>query len=291
MTMAFKNIALIARQHRDGVAETLSTLITFLQKKSHHVIVEAASASLVPHLTLTTVNYDDLAKDADLVIVIGGDGSLLHAAKTAAQYDVPILGINRGTLGFLTDINPDEVTEKVDEVLQGHFTEESRFFLRTYVHEHGKIIQEGLALNDVVLLPGKDAARLIEFDIQINKQFVCEQRSDGLIVATPTGSTAYALSGGGPILTPELDAIVLVPMFPHTLSMRPIVVSGKSQIKITIANDLDAKPSVSWDGNAPIAIPMGGHLHIEKSEKSLRLIHPKNYNYFETLRTKLGWGH
>ena len=197
-------------------------------------------------------------------------------------HNVPILGINRGQLGFLTDINPDEATQKIDEVLEGKFTEEHRFFLETADDE--------LALNEVVLLPGKDAARLIEFEIYIDKAFVCSQRSDGLIVSTPTGSTAYALSGGGPIIHPGLEAIALVPMLPHTLSMRPIVVSANSHIDIVIANDTETHPHVSCDGQSPVPVAAGGRISIQNSKKSLRLILPGNYEYFQTLREKLNWG-
>jgi len=277
----FKTIALIARQHRTGVSETLASVFHHLEEKKLNVIVEENSAKLITELKTTTAPYHDLGKNADLIIVIGGDGSLLNAAKTAVLHDVPILGINRGQLGFLTDINPDDATQKIDEVLAGKFTEERRFFLEATHH--------GLALNDVVLLPGKDAARLIEFDIYINKTFVCSQRSDGLIVSTPTGSTAYALSGGGPIIHPRLEAIALVPMLPHTLSMRPIVVSADSHIEIIIANDSETHPHISCDGQPPAPISAGGKITIQKSAKSLRLIHPSNYEYFHTLREKLHW--
>lgn len=290
MKSKFKHIALIARLNRDGVLETLATLIEFLQQQKITVSIEASCAEQIADSDINVISYDDLGKDQDLVIVIGGDGSLLNAAKAAVNHNTPVLGINRGTLGFLTDINPDDVIPQVSEVLQGNYTEEQRFFLHTKIHEGGQTVSEGLALNDVVLLPGKDAAQLIEFDVFVNKEFVCHQRSDGLIAATPTGSTAYALSAGGPIMSPALNAIVLVPMLPHTLSMRPIVINADSKVKVTIANDLETKPGVSCDGEPPIAIPAGGHLHIDKSDKALRLIHPREYNYFNTLRTKLHWG-
>ena len=290
MKKYFRSIALIARQNRPGLADTLATLVNFLQQQHIEVIVEEQSAQLIAELTVTTVNYAKLGKDVDLIIVIGGDGSLLHAAKAATEYDIPVLGVNRGTLGFLTDINPEQVTTEVATVLAGRYTEEQRFFLRTIIHNEGEIVAQGLALNDVVLLPGKDVAHMIEFDIHVNKEFVCHQRSDGLIVATPTGSTAYALSAGGPIISPDLDALVLVPMFPHTLSMRPIAINANNRVKITIANDLATKPRVSCDGETPISIPPGGHIHVEKSKQHLRLVHPQTYNYFHTLRTKLRWG-
>lgn len=290
MNTEFKRIALVGRHNRDGVVDTLQQLVEFLQQENVEVTLEQSSADMLSISKLTTVEYKDLGKDQDLIIVIGGDGSLLKAAGAAAQYNTPVLGINRGTLGFLADINPDDVIEEVGKILHGKYTEEKRFFLHTRIHDAGKTVSDSLALNDIVLLPGFEAATLIEFDIYVNKDFVSHQRSDGLIVATPTGSTAYALSAGGPIISPGLDALVMVPMLPHTLSMRPIVISADKKIKVTISNDLETKPRVSCDGQPPISIPPGGHIHIDKSELSLRLIHPENYNYFETLRSKLQWG-
>ena len=290
MAKHFNSITLIARQNRPGLTETLTTLVEFLQQQRIKIIVEQQSATLLNDTKITTVEYKELGKNVDLIIVIGGDGSLLHAAKAATRFDTPVLGVNRGTLGFLTDINPEEVTTEVAAVLEGHYKEEQRFFLQTIIHDAGETVAKGLALNDIVLLPGNEVAQMIEFDINVNKEFVCHQRSDGLIVATPTGSTAYALSAGGPIISPDLDAIVLVPMFPHTLSMRPIVINADNKVKVTIANDLETKPRVSCDGETPISIPPGGHIHIAKSEHYLRLIHPQTYDYFHTLRTKLYWG-
>lgn len=289
MNTKFKRIALVGRQNREGVVDTLHQLIQFLLKNDIIVTIEQESADMLDSAACRTVEYDELAKEQDLIIVIGGDGSLLRAANTAANYDTPVLGINRGTLGFLTDINPDDAISEVEKILQGDYTEERRFFLHTRIHENGETVADSLALNDIVLLPGKEAATLIEFDIYLDKEFVAHQRSDGLIVATPTGSTAYALSAGGPIISPNLHAIVMVPMLPHTLSMRPIVVSAEKKIKVTISNDLETQPRVSCDGQKPISIPPGGHIHIDKSNLSLRLIHPNNYNYFETLRSKLQW--
>ena len=289
MANNFKSIALIARPNRPELAEILATLVEFLQQQQVHVVVEQQSAVLLPGHRLSFVNYNELGKEADLIIVVGGDGSLLHAAKATTLYNTPILGINRGTLGFLTDINPEYATAEVAAVIAGAYREERRFFLQASVCDHDKIIAQGLALNDVVLTPGKDIVQMIEFDISINKEFVCHQRSDGLIVATPTGSTAYALSAGGPIISPNLDALVLVPMFPHTLSMRPLVINADSKVKVTIANDAATKPRVNCDAKAPIDVPAGGHIHISKSQHTLRLLHPQHYNYFHTLRSKLRW--
>lgn len=289
MANVFKSIALIARQNRPELAAILATLVEFLQQQQVNVLVEQQSAALLPDHSLVCINYNELGKDADLIIVVGGDGSLLHAAKAAIIYDTPVLGINRGTLGFLADINPEYATTEVAAVLAGAYREERRFFLQASVHDRGKMVAQNLALNDVVLTTSKDLPQMIEFDVSINEKFVCHQRSDGLIVATPTGSTAYALSAGGPIISPNLDALVLVPMFPHTLSMRPIVINADSKVKITIANDSETKSHLNCDAKTPIDISTGGYIYVSKSEHALRLLHPQNYNYFDTLRSKLRW--
>lgn len=286
----FKHITIISREHRPSLTNTLEHLIAFLQAKQINIALGEVSAQLHNSDDLPTIAEADIGKNTDLVIVIGGDGSLLRAAKAAAPYNTPVLGINRGTLGFLTDIPPEQVEDKLTEVLNGQFIEESRYLLAMTIHSEGNTVAAGSALNEVVLLPGKDSARMIEFNVHINHDLVCHQRADGLIISTPTGSTAYSLSAGGPIIKPDLEANVIVPMSPHTLSMRPIVVSADNRIKVTIANELDSAPRVACDGNEPVSIPLGGHLHIDKSPHALRLLHPADYDYFQTLRSKLRWG-
>jgi len=221
--------------------------------------------------------------------VVGGDGSLLGAARSIASSHVPVLGVNRGNLGFLTDIAPDEIEQKVGEVLDGKYVVESRFLLDVVVKRGGEPIGEAMALNDCVLHPGK-AARMIQFELYIEGQFVYTQKSDGLIVSTPTGSTAYALSGGGPIMHPRLDALVLVPMFPHTLSSRPIVVDGNSELKLVISEDNEMYPTVSCDGQNSINCAPGDTITIHKKPNKLKLLHPLDYDFYSTCREKLGWG-
>jgi len=202
--------------------------------------------------------------------------------------EIPILGINRGSLGFLTDILPSQL-EKIKAILEGKFILEKRFLLTATVTSNNKIISQDDALNEVALIP--DAIpHMIEFEIYIDKQFVCSQNSDGLIIATPTGSTAYALSGGGPILHPQLDAIVLVPMFPHSLNNRPIVVQGQCEISIIVSPNNDTSPRLSCDGRAYLNAEPGSEITIRKKPKTLHLIHPLDYSYYETLRSKLHWG-
>lgn len=284
---AFKRVALLGRQNDEGIEKTLRTLKDYLTSLNVEVVLEPNTAKLIPEADLPIFPQELLCKNCDLIVVVGGDGSMLSAAHIAAQFEIPVLGINRGRLGFLTDIRPDELY-KISEVLSGKYIKEERFLLTAKILHDDKITKESHALNDVVLLPG-NVAHMIEFEIYIDQQIICTQRADGIIIATPTGSTAYALSGGGPILHPGLNAIVLVPMFPHTLSSRPIVVKGDCTITLVLVKDHGIAPRVSCDGQQRIPLAPGDKIQIQKKLEKLILIHPKDYNYFETLRQKLGW--
>lgn len=289
MPKSFTTIGLIGRKGMRDVSDTLMAVLNYLQSKGLKLLVEEETARTLELSQCDCFSRLHLKKkQIDLLIVVGGDGSLINAAHSVVEHDIPVLGINRGRLGFLTDIRPQDLEKKIGEVLAGHYQEEKRFLLNARIALQGKKVQTGIALNEVVLMPG-NVARMIEFSITIDGQFVCVQQADGLIVSTPTGSTAYSLSGGGPILHPQLDAIVLLPMFPHTLSARPIVVSAKSHIVIHIDTYSLSPPSLSCDGQARISVPIGSDISIQKNAKALRLIHPLDYNYFETLRTKLHW--
>ncbi len=288
MSKSFNTVGLIGRQRKEDITDTLQSLKGLLQTRQLTIIVEEETAAFFSADQLPTYPRDQLGKHCDLIIVVGGDGSLLNAARAGIDYQTPVLGINRGRLGFLTDINPNDINTKVADVLDGLYIEEQRFVLNVHIEHQDQIFAPDIALNDVVLLPGA-VAHMIEFSISINNQFVCNHRADGLIVATPTGSTAYALSGGGPILHPSLNAVVLVPMFPHTLSARPIVIDANSATKITIADTNEKPPRLSCDGQDLIEVPQGATIHISKKRETLRLIHPTDYNYFETLRLKLHW--
>lgn len=285
---AFKTIGLIGRQRKENIGDTLSLLYQLLTKNHFKVIADTETAQHMENIKVDVFPREQLGAHCDLIIVVGGDGSLLNAAPAAIKNNTAILGINRGKLGFLTDITPTELSEKVLDVLHGKYIEENRFLLNAKVKQKNKLIAEDVALNDIVIMPG-DLAHMIEFSIYIDDQFVSSQRADGLIVATPTGSTAYALSGGGPILHPQLNAVVLVPMFPHTLSARPIVISGDSKIKIHIEPTNETTPRLSCDGKTRIPLDIGSDVYIDKNAKQLRLIHPEDYSYFQTLRSKLHW--
>lgn len=286
----FRNIGLIGRMGSARVVETVRKIKKFLVAQGYHIILEEQIAALMPGHGLQVSSVKMMGEVCDLVIVVGGDGSLLGAARELAKSNVPLLGVNRGRLGFLTDISPEELEQRISEVLDGQYIQEKRFLLDVLVKRNGEPIGYGTGLNDIVLHPGK-SIRMIGFDLFIEGQFVYSQRSDGLIVSTPTGSTAYALSAGGPLLHPKLDAIALVPMFPHTLSSRPIVVDGKSEIKIVIGEGNEIYPQVSCDGQHHIPVAPGDTVTISKKPHKARLIHPTSHNFYETCREKLGWAH
>ncbi|MFP8965312.1 NAD(+) kinase [Pokkaliibacter sp. CJK22405] len=284
----FHNIGLIGRLGSPQVIDTVRRLSRYLQQQGLNPILEESIASVMPGHNQQVAALKAMGEVADLAVVIGGDGSLLGAARAIARHGVPVVGVNRGRLGFLTDISPDDIEDKIADVLAGHYTSESRFLLGAQVHRKGEVVGEGVGLNDVILHPGK-STRMIALDLYIDGQFVYHQRSDGLIISTPTGSTAYALSGGGPIMHPKLDALVIVPMFPHTLSSRPIVVDGNSELKIVISEQNPTYPHISCDGQTHIHCAPGDAITIRKRPHKLRLIHPLSYNFYDTCRTKLGW--
>jgi NAD+ kinase len=285
----FSRIGLVGRPGHTGVVETLQRLLTFLATRDVQVILDEKTATLLPGQNLEISSRVKLSLNCDLVIVVGGDGSMLNVAQVMAAHDVPVVGVNRGRLGFLTDIIPNEIEERVDQILNGQFKEEHRFLIEFEVEREGTIIPGGCALNDIVLHPGT-AAQMIDFELYIGGEFVNSQQSDGLIVATPTGSTAYALSAGGPIMHPSLSALVLVPMYPHSLSSRPLVVDSANSIRIIVVNQRSMLPQVSCDGAVRFTTEPGDQIMIRRKTGSLRLIHPLDHNYYETCRSKLGWG-
>lgn len=285
----FSKIGIVGRPDHDGVVATTQRLLTFLAAKEMQVIVDESTAKLVDATSVGVCTLAELSSHCDLVIVIGGDGSMLNMAKFIASDQVPVLGVNRGRLGFLTDVLPEEIEDQLAQVLDGSFSIEKRFMLEAQLRRAGEKEAVGLALNDVVLHPGQ-AAQMIEFELFIDDRFVYSQESDGLIVATPTGSTAYALSAGGPIMHPGLNAVVLVPMYPHTLSSRPIVVDGDSEIRLVVEAKESLQPQLSCDGAIRHNVQAGDEILVRKKSVPLQLIHPPNYSYYEACRSKLGWG-
>ena len=286
----FKRVILYARQHRAnlGVSETLHRLATYLQDQQIDTFIDCDTASSFD-LSLPVLVRDAMGEKQDLIVVVGGDGSMLSAARMAIKVNVPVIGINRGRLGFLTDISPQDIDTQLGGVLAGEYTEERRFLLHLRIHDLETTYYQSDALNDVVLSRGNET-HLIEFDVFIDHQFVTHYRSDGLILATPTGSTAYALSAGGPIMHPQLNAMVMVPMFSHSLSSRPLVIDGQALVEFRISKNNEMDLQVSCDGHESHIVKPGQQVAIEKNAQQLRLLHPSEYHYYDTLRVKLGWG-
>lgn len=289
MNSAFNCIGLIGKHDAPAVGETLRRLIAFLQARSLKITLDPSVVDHVPDSGLPCLERHQLSGQCDLVIAVGGDGTLLNAARSLADAGVPLVGVNLGRLGFLADVSPDQMTEQLGQILSGQFDQEERSLLHTSVHRGDQIISESDALNDVVVHKW-DIARMIELEVRIDGRVLNTQRSDGLIVATPTGSTAYALSGGGPILHPSLDAMVLVPICPHSLNNRPIVINEASVVDVVVHTGAYTQAQVTCDGQVNFALLPGDRVHIHKKAHSLKLIHPPGYDYFEILRRKFNWG-
>ncbi len=284
----FSKIGLVGRLGSEAAYYSLQRLILFLQKFGLELYLDQETSESAPVTKLPQLTKDELADHCDLVIVVGGDGSLLSSARAMCRTGVPLLGINRGRVGFLTDISPEEIERKVGAVLEGNYVSEYRFLLNLEVFREGQAIGSGTALNDVVLHSGQ-YIRMIDFEVFIDDEYVYRQRSDGLILSTPTGSTAYALSGGGPIMHPQLDALALVPLNPHTLSSRPIVVHANSELKIVLGHQKDMHPYVTCDGQSHILLSPDDEIMVSKKTERLRLIHPEDHNFYQVCRKKLGW--
>lgn len=288
MRSSFKKIGLAGRKRQRGISGVLKQLLDLLQSRGLEVVLEDTLGDVVAGHDQPLAPLEEIGQQADLVIVVGGDGSLLRAARTLAKFSIPLLGVNRGRLGFLTDITPDDMAQQIPDVLEGQFEQESRFLLDAEIRRDGEPVASGHALNDVVVNSGT-SAQMIEFELSIDDTFVYRQRADGLIVSTPTGSTAYSLSGGGPIMHPALDAVVLVPMFPHALSSRPIVVDGGSEIRVDILARNRIHPPVTCDGQGNMKARPGDSVHISKNPHPLTLLHPLGHGFYASCRDKLRW--
>ena len=284
----FQVVGLWGRPGQPLVEHTLEQLILWLQARGCTPVLESSTAIFLPDQGLQIAGAAMLGEICDLVIVVGGDGCLLGAARALAKQSTYILGVNRGQLGFLTDITPSELDSQLSSIFEGRYHVEQRFLLNGSLTRNGGMIAAGDAVNDVVLHAGQ-AVQMISFELYINGEFVYSQKSDGLIVATPTGSTAYALSAGGPMMHPGLDAMVLVPMCPHTLTNRPIVVAGGVEIKMALGESRGVMPHISFDGQTSIAAQPGDVLYIRKKPHRLQLIHPHGYTFYAAARSKLGW--
>jgi len=290
MPTEFKTIGLIGKRYANAdIGEHLSNLASFLKDRKLDVFVDDNTASIFHSHNFPSMTRHEMGEQCDLIIAMGGDGTLLSAARSLSNYDVPMVGVNLGTLGFLADIAASQTNEKLAEILSGKYISEDRLLLSAIVIRDGEQINQSIAFNDVVVHKWEEA-RMLEFETIIDGGFVNTQRSDGLIVATPTGSTAYALSSGGPIVHPTLNAFLLVSICPHTLSQRPLVVHGNSSVDITVSTSGHARAQVTCDGQINLGVIGGDKICIKKLDKTVTLLHPMDYNYYEILRAKLHWG-
>lgn len=286
----FRTVGLIGREGDARVAQTFRALVGLLARRGVTVLLDAQSTASLEAKDLPRVAREELGRRCQLIIIVAGDGTFLGAARSLVDLEVPLLGVNLGRLGFLTDLMPDEMEAGLEDILAGRFQEDERELLRASVYRGGHAFLSEVALNEVVIHKW-NIARLIELTTHIDGRLLNTQRSDGLIIATPTGSTAYALSGGGPILYPNLAATVIVPICPHTLSSRPIVVSARSRIEVLVATTPTPEAQLTCDGQVTLELQSGDRVCIERHPRPIRLIHPPGHDYFATLRAKLRWGH
>jgi NAD+ kinase len=287
MPREFRTVALWGRLGEHSVTEPARQVLEHLRKRGITVLASVTSDTSRALTDAEHVDERELANRADLVIAIGGDGTMLHAARNVAARDVPLVGINRGRLGFLTDVSPEHMLDTLDAILAGDYLAERRLMLAAKLgHSAGAAL---FALNDIVLQKG-DTGRLLDFTTEVDDTYVNTHRGDGLIVATPTGSTAYALSCGGPIIQPNVDALVMVPICPHTLSDRPLVLPSSSAIRVTLENAGGSEAHVVCDGEPLARMAATDALTISLAQQAVTLLHPRDYNYYELLRSKLNWG-
>ncbi|WP_018411460.1 NAD kinase [Methyloversatilis thermotolerans] len=283
---AFQCVALIGKYQSAEVAESLRTLAQWLRASGREVLIERASAEVMHAEGYEASDFEVLGQRADLAVVVGGDGSLISAGRQLAPHDVPLVGINQGRLGFLTDVARSNMLAAMEALIQGRFRPERRALMRADVLRAGHPVFSALALNDVVISKG-DLGRMIEFEVRVDEEFVYSQRSDGLIVSTPTGSTAYSLSANGPIVHPSLGGLLIVPLCPHALSSRPIVLGDSAVLKVRLFSRHDAR--AHFDGQDHVNMQGDDVLCIERSPHSVTLLHPPGYSYFAMLREKLRW--
>lgn len=286
MSKEFQTVAVLGLYADPRVADPMTSLAGYLTKSGSEVIALADAAET---LAARAVDDAEIAAEADLIIAVGGDGTMLHAARLTGNGKVPLLGVNRGRLGFLADISPAEMLENLQQILDGDYTRESRLQLDAKITTSDGSERSAVALNDIVL-QRRATGRMLDFETRIADRYVNTHAGDGMIVATPTGSTAYALSCGGPILEPLLDAVVVVPICPHTLSDRPIVIPSSLNIELKLLYRHNTKADVSVDGHSLGELEPDDSLLISESGNRITLIHPPGYDYYGILRSKLHWG-
>lgn len=291
MNSLFKHVGLVTRPDTPNIKEDVSLLIDFLCAQGIKVYLEKDHDNdflndFISDVCLS-VDKDTLGKVCDLVLVLGGDGTLLSVARKIAPYKVPLIGINQGRLGFMTDIPRDQMLEVLQPMFLGEFMPEERILLESTIERDGQAIKTSLALNDVVF-SRSGMGQMVEFEVFVDGQFVYTQRSDGLIVSTPTGSTAYSLAAGGPILHPTLPAIALVPICPQSMNNRPIAIPDSCKVEVLLTKGTDTR--IHFDGQSLYDLDELDRIYIRRYQNSLRILHPLDYNYYGTLRQKLHWG-
>ena len=288
MTAPFRTVALAGRYQTEGVSEALARIATFLRRRGISVLLEQSTAEAIGRPDDGT-DTEEIGHSADLAIAVGGDGTMLGLARELAPYEVPLIGINHGRLGFITDIGLESWHEALGSILDGHYLAEERTLLTTRVVRAQEIVWNALALNDVVVQKW-ETGRMLDFETWIDGAFVNSHGGDGLVIASSTGSTAYALSCGGPIVAPHLDVLVVAPICPHTLSDRPIVVSSRSVIAVSLIDRPDTRAQVTCDGVPLGELLPGERLEVHPTERKITLLHPGKFEYYRLLRSKLHWG-
>ncbi len=288
MNAHFRIIGIVAKPNAKRVGPTLQKLFDHLVQRGFQILLDPYCQMIIEVPAEAVRPPETLGRECDVVIAVGGDGTLLNAVRAVAAFDTPVIGINLGRIGFLVDISPDHALTKLDEILSGHFLAEERLMLKTRIQRDGEIIHEEVAVNEVVVHRWITPS-MIEIITHINGRFLNAQRADGLIISTPTGSTAYALSGGGPILYPNLDVIELVPINPHTLTNRPVVIASDSKVDIAFATTGEMRAEVTCDTVSIPEVLTDDRILIQKADKPFKLLHPVDYDFFEILRVKLNW--
>jgi NAD+ kinase len=283
----FRNIGIISRPRRSNLSEVAPPLLAWLEARGIHVAYDQETASSLPQSSEGR-SRDQVAAASDLLLVLGGDGTLLAAARVAAPRGIPILPINMGSLGFLTSFMLEELYPALDDILSGRLTISERVMLHAELQRGDKILDKQTVLNEVVINKGA-LARMIELELSIDQQFVCRYRADGLIVASPTGSTAYSLSAGGPIVHPSVESFIITPICPHTLSDRPVVVGDTSVIEVKLSAGTESV-FLTLDGQKGIPLQATDRVRVTRAQQLLKLIQTPNKSYFEILRNKLKWG-
>ena len=288
MQMQLKTIGILGKPSDPSIANTLSELYRFLKHRKYQVLIDQNSAEFTSAKAEEYCSLEQLGECSDLVIAVGGDGTFLTAARSIAAHRVPLIGVNLGRVGFLVDISPDELDDKLEQILQGHFKEEKRYLLRTRIIRDNQIIHEEKAVNEVVIHRWVTPS-MIEIVTMIDGRYLNSQRSDGLVISTPTGSTAYSLSAGGPIISPTLNALVLVPLNPHMLSNRPIVIQDSAEIEISFCQTKQINAQVTCDHMEIPDVLISDKILINKDPDPIRILHPEDHDFFHILREKLSW--